>query len=80
MLRKIKAIQPYHNFTNEISVLFNITYEFTIERFVTLNLCYKSRNILSSFVENHHFNIFYIIMFPVLLKCVYRRVQTIEKN
>ncbi len=36
MLRKIKAIQPYNNFINEIATLFNVTYEFAIERFVTL--------------------------------------------
>ncbi|VXA90127.1 hypothetical protein BACI9J_10001 [Bacillus altitudinis] len=42
MFRKIIAIQTYNNFTNEISALFNVTYEFTTERFVTLNPCYKS--------------------------------------
>lgn len=42
MLRKIKAIQPYNNFTNEIASLFNVTYEFATERSMTLNLCHMS--------------------------------------
>ncbi|MCK6164069.1 ImmA/IrrE family metallo-endopeptidase [Bacillus pumilus] len=42
MLRKIKAIQPYNSFTNEIAALFNVTYEFATERFMTLNLCHMS--------------------------------------
>ncbi|WP_368931069.1 ImmA/IrrE family metallo-endopeptidase [Bacillus pumilus] len=42
MLRKIKAIQPYNNFINEIASLFNVTYEFAIERFVTLKPCHMS--------------------------------------
>ncbi|WP_411810217.1 ImmA/IrrE family metallo-endopeptidase [Bacillus altitudinis] len=35
MLRKIKAIQPYNNFINEIAALFNVTHEFAIQRFMT---------------------------------------------